>query len=66
MPTKFITVEIKNDKGETIATLQGTPKVFASGSKGFYVSGKFADPNSPDDRYTVSAPIVLIGSKPKK
>lgn len=41
------------------------PKHFSSGSVGYYVGGKFTNPES-DERYQVGCNITLIGSKPKK
>jgi len=49
-----------------LSEMVAAPKDFSSGSKGFYVNGKFVDQNDPTVRYTFSAPIVIIGSKPKK
>ena len=60
-----ITVEFRDGDNVLLSTV-ASKKDFSTGSKGFFFNGKFTDPNNPDHRYTVSAPIILIGSKPKK
>lgn len=40
-------------------------KVFSSGSKGFYATGKIINPKS-GKTYQVSCSITLVGSKPPK
>jgi len=64
--TKFLRVSVTDDEGNMLSEMVAAPKDFSSGSKGFYVNGKFVDQNDPTVRYTFSAPIVIIGSKPKK
>lgn len=56
-----ITDKAGNEWGELIAD----SKNFASGSKGFYATGKLTNPDS-DKKYQVGCNIILIGSKPKE
>ncbi len=56
----FIVSDLKTDKGAQIAVLTAQPKVFKTGSRGFYANGKI---EVEGKRYQVQIQIVEIGSK---
>ena len=58
-----VIAEIKTDKGEVVASFALPPKVFKTGSRGFYANGK-ADFDGK--RYQVQIQLVEIGSKGKE
>ena len=55
-------VAIRNDIGETLATIELKPKTFSTGSRGLH--GNFKVENN-GKRYQVNVNVVEIGSKPK-
>ena len=65
MKGKFVEIKISGDDEKELMTDIAPAKVFASGSTGFYLSGKLTDP-ATGDPYQVPCNIILIGSKPKK
>jgi len=58
----YITAELKDDKGQTIAVLTVSPKEFKTGSRGFYGNTKI---EMDGKRYQAQIQIVEIGSKNK-
>ena len=58
----YITAELKDDKGQTIAVLTVSPKEFKTGSRGFYGNTKI---EMDSKRYQAQIQIVEIGSKNK-
>ena len=56
VPTGVLTVEVDGQ------TLVATPKRFASGSVGYFATGKIAVAGHP---HQVTMSVVMIGSKPK-
>jgi hypothetical protein len=66
MKGKYVEIKISGDDDKELLKSIAPAKNFSTGSKGFYLSGKFTDPDNPNDRYQVSCNIILIGSKPKK
>ena len=57
-----ITAELKDDKGNIIAVVMVAPKVFKTGSKGFYGNTKI---EIDGKRYQTQIQVVEIGSKTK-
>ena len=55
-------VAIRNDMGETLATVELKPKQFSTGSRGYQAAFKVED----GARYQVNVNVVEIGSKGKK
>ncbi len=56
-----IVAEIKDDNGKLIGTFSLPPKVFKTGSRGFYANGKL---EIDGKRYQCQLQLVEIGSKP--
>lgn len=56
----FVVAELKNDKSELITVITAQPKVFKTGSRGFYANGKA---EIDGKRYQVQIQLVEIGSK---
>jgi len=56
----FIVAELKTDKGDPITILTAQPKVFKTGSRGFYANGKT---EIEGKRYQLQIQLVEIGSK---
>ena len=56
----ILTVTIRTDTGESIGVLVLNPKDFASGSRGFFGTGKV---QLEGKRYQCQAQVVEIGSK---
>jgi hypothetical protein len=56
----LIIAELKNDKGEVVGVMTAQPKVFKTGSRGFYASGKI---EVDGKRYQTQIQLVEIGSK---
>ena len=54
-------VAVRNDIGETLATVELKPKTFSTGSKGYNANFKVED----GARYQVNVNVVQIGSRPK-
>jgi len=65
MKGKFVEIKISGDDEKELMKDIAPAKVFSTGSTGFYLSGKFTDPET-GGRYQVTCNIILIGSKPKK
>lgn len=55
-------VEIKDSKGNVVGVVYVNPKVFSTGSRGFYGNGKIVIDNK---RYQANIQLVEIGSKPQ-
>lgn len=55
-------IEIKDTNGKVVGTILVNPKVFSTGSRGFYGNGKVVIDNK---RYQVNVQLVEIGSKPQ-
>jgi len=56
----FIIAELKNEKGEPITILTVQPKVFKTGSRGYYAN---ANAVIEGKRYQIQVQMVEIGSK---
>jgi hypothetical protein len=56
----LIIAELKNDKGEVVGIMTAQPKVFKTGSRGFYTNGKV---EIDGKRYQTQIQLVEIGSK---
>lgn len=61
----FLRLSATGNDGGTFGELIADAKDFATGSCGFFVSGKLTNPKS-GARYQVTANVVLIGSGPEK
>lgn len=59
---KYIAAELKDERGQSLATLSITPKEFKTGSRGYYANQKV---EIAGRRYQVQVQLVEIGSKPK-
>lgn len=57
-----IVIELKTDDGKPIGTVTAPPKVFSTGSRGFYVNTKL---EIDGKRYQAQIQLVEIGSKQK-
>jgi len=57
----LIAVKVEMD-GEAVGVLQLNPKVFKTGSTGFYANGKVMIDNK---KYQAQFQLVEVGSKPK-
>jgi hypothetical protein len=57
----MLSIEIKED-GKPVGVLMAAEKVFKTGSRGFFGTGKIA---IGEKRYQVQVQLVEIGSKPK-
>jgi len=57
----MLSVEVKDD-GKQVGLLMATEKVFKTGSRGFFGTGKI---QIGEKRYQVQVQLVEIGSKPK-
>jgi hypothetical protein len=60
-----LTVIVQGENGQEWGRLYATVKDFSTGSKGFYASGKIANPTNPECRYQTGLTFTLIGSKEK-
>jgi hypothetical protein len=60
-----LTVIVHGEGGQEWGRLYATSKDFSTGSKGFYASGKIANPANPECRYQAGLTFTLIGSKEK-
>jgi hypothetical protein len=58
----LIIAELKNEKGELLTVLTVQPKVFKTGSRGYYQNQKA---EIDGKRYQVAVQLVEIGSKPE-
>jgi hypothetical protein len=56
----FLVAEIKNETGQTIGLISLPPKLFKTGSRGFYANSKL---EVDGKRYQVQIQMVEIGSK---
>jgi hypothetical protein len=56
-----IILELKTDDGKPLGVMTAPPKVFKTGSRGFYANGKL---EIDGKRYQVQVQLVEIGSKP--
>jgi hypothetical protein len=63
---QYLTIEIKDQDGQTISTLTALAKDFSSGSVGYYAGEKIGNPKNPIARYQVGINVTLIKSKPNK
>ena len=54
-------IEIKDSNGKVVGVIVANPKVFSTGSKGFYGNGKI---EIDGKRYQCNMQMVQIGSKP--
>jgi hypothetical protein len=54
-------VEIKDSNGKVVGIIVANPKVFSTGSRGFYGNGKV---EIDGKRYQCNMQMVEIGSKP--
>jgi hypothetical protein len=61
----YLTLEIKTS-GESWGVVHAMPRVFTTGSVGYYGVGKISNPENPMARYQFNMNITLIGSKPGK
>ena len=57
----FIIAELKNEAGQTLGLISLPPKLFKTGSRGFYGNTKM---ELDGKRYQVQIQLVEIGSKP--
>jgi len=57
----MLSVEVKDD-GKQVGLLMAAEKVFKTGSRGFFGTGKI---QIGEKRYQVQVQLVEIGSKPK-
>ena len=62
---KHLTIEVKDDEGNILASFKAEPKTFQSQSTGFRAHGKITNPKSMK-KYQANFLITLIGSKPPK
>lgn len=49
--------------GQVWGTVRLKPKVFATGSRGFFASAKVTNPQNADARYQCNFQMILVGSK---
>lgn len=56
----FVIAELKNENGQTIGLINLPPKLFKTGSRGFYGNTKL---EIDGKRYQVQIQMVEIGSK---
>ena len=56
-----IIVDMKTDDNKPVGVLTAAPKVFKTGSRGFFANGKL---EIDGKRYQVQVHMVEIGSKP--
>lgn len=56
----YVIAELKSDDGQPLTVLSVPPKVFKTGSRGFYANSKI---EIAGKRYQVQIQIVEIGSK---
>lgn len=56
-------IDIKDNDGKSLSLLTANPKIFKTGSKGFYGNGKI---EIDGKRYQVQFQAVEIGSKESK
>jgi hypothetical protein len=56
-----VIIEMKTDDSKPIGVMTAPPKVFKTGSRGFYANGKM---EIDGKRYQVQIQMVEIGSKP--
>jgi hypothetical protein len=56
-----VIVEMKTDDGKPLGVMTAPPKVFKTGSRGYYANGKM---EIDGKRYQVQIQMVEIGSKP--
>lgn len=56
----FIIAELKTDTGQTVGMLNVSPKLFKTGSRGYYANSKI---ELDGKRYQVQIQMVEIGSK---
>jgi hypothetical protein len=56
----FIIAELKNETGQTIGLISLPPKLFKTGSRGYYANTKL---EVDGKRYQVQVQMVEIGSK---
>lgn len=59
----YVDVLFKDEDGNVLGKLVANQKTFASGSRGFYASGKV---EMRGKRYQCQAQLVEIGTKPKE
>ena len=59
----FIIAELKNETGQTLGLISLPPKLFKTGSRGFYANTKV---EIDGKRYQVQVQLVEIGSKEAK
>ena len=58
----LIIAELKNDTGQSLGTIALPPKLFKTGSRGYYNNTKV---EIDGKRYQVQIQMVEIGSKPQ-
>ena len=58
-------VVVLDSEGREWGRLYATPKVFSTGSAGFYASGKAVNPANPEAKYQAGLTFTLVGSKPE-
>ena len=61
--SKYLMVEVKDDQGNVLGTVQVQAKHFATESDGFHTSTKLTDVQDPGKRYQCNLQFVEIGSK---
>ncbi|MDR2517799.1 MAG: hypothetical protein LBD13_00105, partial [Spirochaetaceae bacterium] len=54
---------ITGEEGQEWGRMYATPKVFKTGSVGFYTNGKIINPHNTECRYQIAITVTLIGSK---
>jgi hypothetical protein len=54
-------IEIKDSNGQVVAVMTINPKIFSTGSRGYYGNGKI---EIDGKRYQTQIQLVEIGSKP--
>ncbi|MDR2495073.1 MAG: hypothetical protein LBD24_07625 [Spirochaetaceae bacterium] len=54
---------VAGEDGREWGRMYATPKVFKTGSVGFYTNGKMVNPFNTERRYQIGITVTLIGSK---
>ena len=60
-----LSIVIMDLEGREWGRMYATPKVFSTGSVGFYATGKAVNPANPEAKYQAGLTFTLVGSKPE-
>jgi len=63
---EYLTIEIKDPEGKQWGIIHAMPRVFNSGSVGYFGVEKIYNADNHIARYQFNFNVTLIGSKPRK